>query len=143
MRSPTSADRSALFSSKPRRPQRAANFHFTPAKLCLAVLLVSRAIAQSAPVSWNRPWHCSEEQEIAHYAMAEQRRRFDLNTVKLYSLAELIDLAESYNPETRVARERAASDSISVIETRVLLRIQSELPAVFKAEGQTISIELF
>jgi hypothetical protein len=64
-------------------------------KLCLAVLLVSCAIAQTAPASWNHPWHSSEEQEIARYAMTEEMRGVELNPVKVYSAAELIDLAES------------------------------------------------
>lgn len=83
-------------------------------KLCLAVLLASRAIGQSAPASWNRPWHSSDEQEIARSAMAEQMRGFDLDAVKLYSLAELIDLAESHNPETRVTWERARAQAASL-----------------------------
>jgi outer membrane protein TolC len=82
-------------------------------KLCLAVLLVSRAIAQNAPVSWNRPWHSSDEQNIARDAMTEQMRGFDLDAAKLYSLTELIDLAESHNPETRVAWERARAQAAS------------------------------
>jgi outer membrane protein TolC len=83
-------------------------------KLCLAVLLVSCAIAQSAPVSWKRPWHSSDGQKIARDAMAEQMRGFDLDAVKLYSLAELIDLAESHNPETRVTWERARAQAASL-----------------------------
>jgi outer membrane protein TolC len=112
MHNPTSADGAAIFSSEPRQP--AANFHFSPVKLCFAVLLVSCAMAQTAPVSWNHPWHSSEEQEIARSAMAEQMRMFDLNPVKAYSLAELIDLAESHNPETRVAWERARAQAASL-----------------------------
>jgi outer membrane protein TolC len=46
--------------------------------------------------------------------MAKQMRGFDLDAVKLYSLAELIDLAESHNPETRVAWERARAQAASL-----------------------------
>jgi outer membrane protein TolC len=46
--------------------------------------------------------------------MPERMREFDLNPVKVYSLAELIDLAESHNPETRVAWERARSQAASL-----------------------------
>ena len=93
---------------------RAANFHFSLAELCLAVLLVSRAIAQSAPASWNHPWHSSGEHEIARYATAERMRGFNVNAVKAYSLTELIDLAESHNPDTRVTWERARAQAASL-----------------------------
>jgi outer membrane protein len=84
-----------------------------PAKLCLAMVLASSAIAQSAPVSWNRPWHSSEEQKFVHEAMPERIHELPDSPVKTYSLAELIDMAESNNPETRVAWERARAQAAS------------------------------
>jgi outer membrane protein len=84
-----------------------------PASLCLAMVLVSSAIAQSAPVSWNRPWHSSEEQQFVREATAEHIHELPDNSVKTHSLAELIDLAESNNPETRVAWERARAQAAS------------------------------
>src|SRR5690349_9932941 len=114
---PTREDRSALPSAKPRGPKRTRIFRSNLTKLCLAVVLVSRAIAQNAPVSWNHPWHSSEEQEIARYAMTEmteEMREPAVNPVKVYALAELVDLAESHNPETRVAWERARAQAASL-----------------------------
>jgi outer membrane protein len=83
------------------------------ASLCLAMILVSSAIAQSAPHSWNRPWRSSEEQQFVREATAEHIQLPD-NPLKTYSLADLIDMAASNNPETRVAWERARAQAASL-----------------------------
>src|SRR5713226_7704521 len=64
------------------------------------------AVAQRAPVSPDHPWHGLGEARIEADArnLAEPGLNFDQE--KTYSLPELIDLAESHNPETRVAWER-------------------------------------
>jgi outer membrane protein len=85
----------------------------TRAMLSLALQLGSCALAQSAPVSWNRPWHSSDEQQFVRDATAKRTHELPDNPVKTYSLAELIDLAESNNPETRVAWERARAQAAS------------------------------
>jgi outer membrane protein len=85
----------------------------TRTMLSLVLQLGSCALAQSAPVSWNHPWHSSEEQQFVREVVAEYTRKLPHNTVKMYSLAELIDLAESNNPETRVAWERARAQAAS------------------------------
>lgn len=83
----------------------------TRAMLSLALQLGSCALAQSAPVSWNRPWHSADEQQFVREAIAEYIHQLPRNSVKMFSLAELIDLAESNNPETRVAWERARAQA--------------------------------
>jgi len=74
------------------------------------ILLLSgtgRSFSQSPPLSPDRPWHSPEEREM----ITESRRfispplRIELG--RIYSLAELIDLAEAHNPETKVAWEGA------------------------------------
>jgi outer membrane protein len=71
----------------------------------------SLALAQRAPVSPDRAWHGPGEARIEADAknLAEPTLNFDLE--KTYSLPELIDLAESHNPETRVAWERARAQA--------------------------------
>jgi outer membrane protein len=71
----------------------------------------SLALAQRAPVSPDHPWHGLEEARIEVDArnLAEPGLNFDQE--KTYSLPELIDLAESHNPETRVAWERARAQA--------------------------------
>ena len=84
------------------------------ARNIVVLTAISRLFAQSPPVSSARPWHSSEEQETIRDA-----RRFHPSTVriepgKIYSLAELIDLAEAHNPETRVAWENARAQGASI-----------------------------
>ncbi len=64
-------------------------------------------LAQTAPISPDRPWHSAEEREIASEATRLRESRLGIEPDRTYSLAELIDLAEAHNPETRVAWERA------------------------------------
>src|SRR6516165_7474916 len=79
---------------------------------CTTILLVlllhaSRVFAQSAPASPDGPWHSTHEQEIQSDARSVGGYRFSIDSAKTYSLAELIDLAEAHNPQTRVAWESA------------------------------------
>ena len=68
-------------------------------------------LAQSPPASPDRPWHTSDERQIVNDAMHVSRAPFAIDREKAYSLAELIDLAEARNPETRVAWENARAQA--------------------------------
>jgi outer membrane protein len=81
------------------------------ALLLIVVQCTSCILAQTAPASANHPWHGSEEGNIG---MAEKQFsliEFGLDPAKPYSLADLIDLAETHNPDTRLAWERARSQA--------------------------------
>jgi outer membrane protein len=84
----------------------------------LAVLVILMAaipvFAQSPPASPDRVWHSSGEQQIIHDGKRVLRPAFPVETEKAYSLAELIDLAESHNPETRVAWENARAQAAAL-----------------------------
>jgi outer membrane protein len=85
----------------------------------MAILLVvlayaSRALAQSAPVSPDHPWHAPAEQEIEAYAEKLPDTRFSIDPARTYSLPELIDLAETHNPETHFAWERARAQAAAL-----------------------------
>ena len=67
----------------------------------------SLALAQRVSVSPDHPWHGVGEARIEADARNLTEAKFNLDPEKTYSLPELIDLAESHNPETRVAWERA------------------------------------
>jgi outer membrane protein len=108
---PSPSDWPPIVRARIRLSQGATIVGLAPAKLCLAMVLASSAIAQSAPVSWNRPWHSSEKQKVVREAMAKRIHELPDSPVKTYSLAELIDMAESNNPETRVAWERARAQA--------------------------------
>ena len=77
----------------------------------LIVLFVIPAPSQSPPAASDRPWHSFEEQQIAKERKDLRQPALVIDPNKLYSLPELIDLAESYNPETRVAWERARAQA--------------------------------
>jgi outer membrane protein len=76
---------------------------------CAAYLL-----AQAAPVSPDRPWHAVEEQQIEADAKKSPASFFSVDPAKTYSLAELVDLAEAHNPETRFAWERACAQAAAL-----------------------------
>jgi outer membrane protein len=78
------------------------------------LLIANYVLAQSAPVSPDHPWHGPGEQRIEADAQKVPDTRYSIDPAKPYSLAELIDLAESHNPETRVAWERARAQAAAL-----------------------------
>ncbi len=85
-----------------------------PAALFVLLLCASRALAQSAPASPDHPWHAPGERKIEADAKNFHDSRFNIDPAKTYSLAELIDLGETHNPETHVAWERARSQAAAL-----------------------------
>src|SRR5260370_25686025 len=77
------------------------------ASLFLFLFSVNDAAAQSAPASPKLPWHSPAARQIEDDARKLRDFRPGADPTQSYSLAELIDLAEKPNPETRVAWERA------------------------------------
>jgi len=73
----------------------------------LVLLSVGRVFAQNAPASPDRPWHSFGEQQIKDDAKLFPESGFSVEPDGTYVLAELVDLAETHNPETRVAWESA------------------------------------
>jgi len=80
----------------------------------LGLAAAGRAPAQSAPAAANQPWHAPIERGIEQDAKQFHDFRFSVDAEKTYTLAELIDLAESHNPETRVAWERARAQAAAL-----------------------------
>ena len=70
--------------------------------------------AQSPPPSPDRPWHSFDERQITTYGKRLRQPAFPVDPNKAYSLAELIDLAEAHNPETRVAWENARAQAAAL-----------------------------
>jgi outer membrane protein len=71
-------------------------------------------MAQTAPLSPAHPWHGPGEEKIELDARGIPESRFSIDSSKTYTLADLIDLAESHNPETRVAWESARAQAASL-----------------------------
>jgi outer membrane protein TolC len=82
--------------------------------LSLLPLCACLAFAQTAPPSPNHPWHTSDEQTIETDAQRLRESRLTINPNTTYTLAELIDLAETQNPGTRVAWERARTQAAAL-----------------------------
>src|SRR5271168_2701384 len=74
----------------------------------------ARVSGQTAPGASNRPWHATAEEKIKTDAKGFLDLRFSVETSKTYSLAELVDVAESHNPETRLAWERARAQAAAL-----------------------------
>src|SRR4051812_28721070 len=84
------------------------------ARYLVIVAALSRSFAQSPPVSAARPWHSSEELETMRVSQSFHPLTVRIDSGKLYSLAELIDLAEAQNPATRVTWEKARAQAASI-----------------------------
>jgi hypothetical protein len=75
--------------------------------LILILMTTIPVVAQHLPASPDRPWHSSDERQLAKDGKRFGQRTFPIDADKTYSLADLIDLAEAHNPDTRVAWENA------------------------------------
>jgi outer membrane protein len=65
------------------------------------------AQAQSVPVSPERPWRGQQIEEFQQRLRSYPEPHYAMDDDHVYSLADLIDLAESHNPETRAAWQNA------------------------------------
>ena len=70
--------------------------------------------AQSAPTTHDRPWSSPFEQQIQTQNRSLPTPKFTVDPNKAYSLAELVDLAEQHNPDTRFAWERAKAQAAAL-----------------------------
>lgn len=67
----------------------------------------AEAMGQRAPDAPDRVWHSKDEQSLARELTARPEPKFAIDRSKVYTLAELIDIAQRHNPETRVTWEQA------------------------------------
>ena len=82
--------------------------------LVIAFLILGKASAQTAPVSSDRPWHSRGPQQIESDTKQFRESKFSVETNHMYSLSELIDLAEAHNPETRIVWETARAQLVAL-----------------------------
>src|SRR5262245_43935476 len=66
-----------------------------------SMLDAARAPYAAAPAAPATPWRPTESQVQARAATVAARPRVEVETDKVYALADLIDLAQRVNPETR------------------------------------------
>ncbi len=81
----------------------------------LVILMAAISVfAQSPPSSPDRPWHTIDERRVTDDRKRVRQPALPIEPDKAYSLAELIDLAEAHNPETRVAWENAIAQGAAL-----------------------------
>jgi outer membrane protein len=92
-------------------------------RLSIVILFLAAAVANarndpppSSESAWMPPSLPNYERDLATYRSntTEDGSRVSINPRKVYTLAELIDIAERNNPETRVAWERARHAAAAV-----------------------------
>ena len=92
-----------------------ANVRVHRTAIPLVILIAAIPVfAQSPPASPDRPWHTSDERGITDDGKRYRQPVFPIEPDKAYSLAELIDLAEAHNPETRVVWENALAQGAAL-----------------------------
>jgi outer membrane protein TolC len=79
------------------------------AALLLSAMLPASVIAQGTSPAPGIIWQPGGAQALAKESTAKPHDQISLAPNKTYALAELIDLAEQHNPETRVAWQEAKS----------------------------------
>ena len=85
--------------------------------LAISVAQARNGAPPSCPErTWSPPNLANYERDLAayHSRTAEGGSRVSIDPRKVYNLAELIDIAERNNPETRVAWERARQAAAAV-----------------------------
>jgi outer membrane protein TolC len=86
----------------------------------LFAIIAIALVRDDAPPSSLRPWTPPAlpryEGELRQYGLSEAERRYypAIDPRKTYNIAELIDIAQRSNPETRVAWERARQAAAAV-----------------------------
>jgi outer membrane protein len=73
------------------------------------VSLCAAAQAQNVPGEPDKVWHSNEERGLSRELAARPQAPYDIDHQRKYTLAELTDLAQRHNPDTRVAWEQAKS----------------------------------
>ena len=80
----------------------------------LFLLLVIPVYGQKAPPTPEKAWPVPADSQLRAEIAQSGAARETLDPAKLYTLAELIDIAERNNPETRIAWERAKQSASSL-----------------------------
>jgi outer membrane protein len=88
-----------------------------PLPLTISFVILAAAaplFAQIPPASPDRPWRIPDQLRVTNDGKRVRQPAVPIDRDKAYSLAELIDLAEAHNPETRVAWESARAQAAAL-----------------------------
>src|SRR5580692_5219338 len=89
--------------------QMGAKIRLLATALLTLAALPAALLAQGAPAAPNAVWQPKGTQSLGHDYAVKPREQINIDSSKTYALAELIDLAEQHNPETRFAWAQAKS----------------------------------
>ena len=83
---------------------------------CVFLACALVASAQNTPPTPDKAWHSPAEQGLARELEAHPEKKYDIDASKQFTLAELIDLAERHNPETRETWQeaKARADALGI-----------------------------
>jgi outer membrane protein len=102
------------------------NFRRVMAGMWSLALLSTTGYGQQAPPDPSRPLFSADQDRVRQAAQAPARQAFEFDPATVYTLPQLIDIAESRSPTTReawqAARERAAALGVAKSELYPLLR---------------------
>jgi len=73
----------------------------------IPLICISLVFSQDSPISSARPWHSRHQADFAQKLQSLREQPYAMDATHTYTLAELIDLAETHNPDTRIAWESA------------------------------------
>ena len=85
-----------------------------PVRTLLILTAFLPVCAQRPPSTPDRPWHSPEERRVANEGRPFHQAPFRIESDRVYSLPELIDLAEAHNPETRVGWENTRAQATAL-----------------------------
>ena len=73
----------------------------------IAFICICNAFGQDIPRSPAKPWQPQHQTTFAQNLLRLREQQYAIDPNHTYTAAELVDLAESHNPETRIAWESA------------------------------------
>src|SRR6201993_5137241 len=100
-----------------KRPQIACRFSARHIGIALSLVLVicsSHAYGQDIPRSSGKPWHSEHQADFVKKFRTWREQLYAVDSAHTYTLAELVNMAESHNPITRVAWENAKARAESL-----------------------------
>jgi outer membrane protein len=109
------------------------------------ILSFTPLFAQSPPASPNRPLHSPEERILAGEGKHYRQIASLPPSGKAWSLAELIDFAESHNPETRVSWESAIAqgEAVGIARSELFPLLSAAVIAGVQREEVPLGIQFF
>jgi outer membrane protein len=97
----------------------------------LVLVFVLNARGQDIPKSPTAPWRSARQGEFVQRLERNREQPYAIEVNHAYTLSELIDLAESHNPDTRVAWQsaKARAESLGIAKSALFPTISASVLA--------------